>query len=73
MDTSKRNGLHSCNISSTPSGSNRPSVLALIDWDLFRQRLVSANIKQNAQRWYVIRAESFLKACNRIFLQKHEQ
>jgi integron integrase len=29
---------------------------------MYRQRLVSSNIKQNAQRWYVIRVETFLKA-----------
>lgn len=64
MDASKRDGLRSCNISPASLSSNRSPLFELIDWDLFRHRLVSANIKQNAQRWYVIRAESFLNLCD---------
>lgn len=62
METSKLKNLHSCNITSTPKMSSRSSLIDQVNWDLYRQCLATANIKQNAQRWYVIRAESFLKA-----------
>ena len=35
--------------------------IAELDWDLYHQKLLSHNIKQNAKRWYAFRVESLLK------------
>jgi hypothetical protein len=50
------------NPSTTPTGNSRAHSLTQVDWDVYRQRLVHSNIKQNSHRWYVFRAEALLKS-----------
>jgi integron integrase len=62
MDFNNHDKTDPSNPSTTSPGNSRAHSLSQVDWDLYRQRLVQNNIKQNAHRWYVFRAESLVKS-----------
>lgn len=61
MDFKRPPGHAFTHASSSDKVNGRPRSLSELNWDIYRKKLTERNIKQNTQRWYVLRVEALLK------------